>query len=206
MPYCLNCKDGFSEDSTICSNCNVLLAKKLPEEVKQEDADYMDDYEEYSDIMDYEEYTEFMEHINADTPALLCSVSSNAEAVVLESLLRSNNIPVMTKWRNGGDALMIYMAMSSMGADLYVPSKLLDEAMGLLSDNSDNIDEIDPEEEFLKYAKQKKFEISIIARKLFALLILLPIATTLIIILLYYILRPIVIALIVILLYISNSL
>ena len=74
-----------------------------------------------------------MPPITSDTPAFLCSVRDNIEAAIVESLLKSSNIPVMKKWRNGGDIVMLHMAMSSTGVELYVPSKLLEEAKLLLS-------------------------------------------------------------------------
>jgi len=72
-------------------------------------------------------------YVTDDSPALLCTVNNHMEVTFIESLMRSANIPVMKKWRNAGDAAMIYMAVSFTGADLYVPSKLLDKAKELLA-------------------------------------------------------------------------
>ena len=71
--------------------------------------------------------------ITDDTPALLCTVNDHMELAGVESLLRGYGIPMMTKWRNGGDLIMVYMSASYTGADIYVPSKLLEKAKGLLS-------------------------------------------------------------------------
>jgi len=173
MPYCPKCKDEFKEDFTSCHDCNVPLVEKLPE-VDCEDKDNIDDYEEYRDILDYKEYLEFKKQQSADTPAFLCSANSNMEVNILESLLKSNNIPVLVQWRNGGDALMVYMAMSSSGADLYVPSKLLEKAKTLLSNmqvSADTTDSKDEDNDFSEYAKRKNIERSTNAKNLVILLV-----------------------------------
>jgi len=156
MPYCPECKDEFREKFTMCHNCFVPLVEKLPK-TDCEDENNMDDYAEYSDILSYKEYLEFKKQQAADTPVLLCSANSHMEVIMLETLLKSNDIPVLVQWRNGGDALMVYMAMSSSGADLYVPSKLFDKAKEVLSTVQDSTtDTTDSEEKvFSEYAKRK---------------------------------------------------
>jgi len=134
-----------------------------------------DDYANYSDIMSYEEYLAFMEDYSADTPALLCSANSHTEVAMLEAVLKSNNIPVIIKRRNAGDAMMVYMAMSSTQADLYVPSKLLEEAEMLLSDVIDCEEDAEADEDFLEYAEQKNFKRSDNARRFIFVVFFLPI-------------------------------
>ena len=84
--------------------------------------------------------TEQTETTPPDIPAFLCSAANHTEADMIESMLRSSKIPVMKKWRNGGDALMVIMSVSSTGVDLYVPSSLLEEAKTLLFDDTPNDD------------------------------------------------------------------
>lgn len=185
MPFCPKCKDEYYEGFASCNDCDVPLVEKLVEKLPLEDGsgpDDPDDYANYSDIMDYKEYKEFIEQTTADIPALLCSVKDNMEAAVLESLLMSSNIPVMIKWRNAGDAVMLYMATSSTGADMYVPSRLLEDAKVLISAGFNASSELDDsselsdsnetisDEEFLEYAKQKNLERSTKARKLLMVL------------------------------------
>jgi len=74
--------------------------------------------------------------ITDDIPALLCTVNDNTEVAGIESLLRSCDIPVMIKWRHAGDTMIICMAVSSFGADIYVPSKQLERAKDLLAADS----------------------------------------------------------------------
>ena len=116
-----------------------------------------DDYEDYKGILSHEEYLEYKNQTTADTPALLCTVSDNIEALAVESLLRSGNIPVMKKWRTGGDLAIIYMGASSTGADLYVPSKLLENAKELLAAEpvTDETDTPDILNDYSEFAEQK---------------------------------------------------
>ena len=51
---------------------------------------------------------------------------------------------------------MVYMAMSSTQADLYVPSKLLEEAKMLISAEMGGTEDSEPDEEFLEYIEQCK--------------------------------------------------
>lgn len=82
-------------------------------------------------------------YVTDDSPALLCTANNHIEVTFIESIMRANNIPVMKKWRNAGDAAMIYMAVSFTGADIYVPSKLLEKAQELLEPGSDDTNETD---------------------------------------------------------------
>lgn len=160
MPFCPQCKDEFRDGFTTCVDCGQALVTQLPNELPEEkndevdlstyhntddlvddmndftdaETDYTADYEEFKDIMSYNEYMKFMEETTADSPALLCTVDGNIKADILESLLKSHNIPVMKKWKNGGDAIMIYMAASSTDLELYVPSRLLERAKLLTTD------------------------------------------------------------------------
>ena len=90
------------------------------------------------------------EYVIDDAPSYLCFANNHIEVDGIESLLRSDNIPLMRRWRMGGDVEMIYMAVNFSGADLYVPSKLLERAKMLLSDNgiADNADEAEDSETF----------------------------------------------------------
>jgi len=89
----------------------------------------------------------------------------------------------MTRWRYGGDIVMIYTGASSTGADLYVPSKLLEDAKALLLSEpiASETDDFD-DQEFQEYAKQHELEKRAILRKLFVWLILLPLLIALIVI------------------------
>jgi len=144
----------------MCRDCYVPLVEKLPLPQIESKVENDSDYAEYSDILSYKEYVEFKKQQAEDTLALLCFVNSHTEAIMLETLLKSNGIPVLVQWRNGGDALMVYMAISSSGADLYVPSKLLEKANVVLSTvQYGTTDTTDSEEQaFAEYAKRKRLQ------------------------------------------------
>jgi len=137
-----------------------------------------DDYANYRDIMSEKEYEEFMEDYTADTQALLYSAIGHTDAALVDALLKKNNIPAIIKWRDAGDALMVYMAMSSTQADFYVPSKLLEEAETLLFSEMDNLQDAEPDEEFLEYAEQKAAKGRSNAKKIILLVFTLPLAIT----------------------------
>ena len=146
--FCPKCRDEFREGFTHCATCDEALVEALPPMEKR--TRFTDDGIPLDDIMDISVYSEDTEapeafYVTDDSPALLCTVNNNTEVAFVESLMRSNHIPVMKKWRNGGDAVMIYMAVSFTGADIYVPSKLLSKAKTLLEPDMDDTDKIDNE-------------------------------------------------------------
>ena len=108
---------------------------------------------ERTDIIEFE--------VTDDKPALLCRVNNNTELTAVEALLRSYHIPIMKKWHNAGDVAIVYMATSFLGADIFVPSMLLEKARELLAaeaiaDDSDNsLVSIDIDDH-VEYAKLKE--------------------------------------------------
>jgi hypothetical protein len=77
------------------------------------------------------------EEINYDNEALLITVNTGTEADLIESILKANNIPVLKKYKEAGAYLNLYMGMTSFGVDIYVPSKILDEAKKLIESSSE---------------------------------------------------------------------
>ena len=71
----------------------------------------------------------------------MVTVSNNIEAEMIEALLNSLKIPVLKKYREAGDYLKVYMGGTNFGVDLYVPSKLLENAkdciLGMQESNFD---------------------------------------------------------------------
>ncbi|NMA92873.1 MAG: hypothetical protein GX973_07140 [Firmicutes bacterium] len=63
----------------------------------------------------------------------LRGVAGDAEAGVVESLLRAYQIPVLRKYREAGNFLKVCMGMTVLGIDLYVPAGYLEQAELLLS-------------------------------------------------------------------------
>lgn len=70
--------------------------------------------------------------IEFDSEVFLTSVNDNINFSIIEAKLKDNGIPVLKKYRETGGYLSIYMGMTSLGIDLYVPSKLLDQAKAVI--------------------------------------------------------------------------
>ncbi len=62
----------------------------------------------------------------------LIGAADEIEAGIIETLLRSSQIPVLKKYREAGAILQIFMGMTSFGIDLYVPANCLEQAEELL--------------------------------------------------------------------------
>ena len=64
--------------------------------------------------------------------ALLTVASNDIEAGMIESMLSTENIPVLRKQRGAGQYMKIYMGMSTEGVELYVPAESLEKARELI--------------------------------------------------------------------------
>jgi len=60
------------------------------------------------------------------------NVADDQEAVLVESVLGTENIPVQRKYKEAGNYMEVYMGISKYGIDLYVPDDALELAKGLL--------------------------------------------------------------------------
>lgn len=69
---------------------------------------------------------------NSEGWIFLKNVANEQEAVLVESILKTEGIPVRKRHKEAGDYLKVYMGMSQYGIDLYVPENALDLAKGLL--------------------------------------------------------------------------
>ena len=105
MSWCPKCKCEYRTGFTICSDCGCELVEAL-ESTKEEAI---------------EEY---------DTEALLISVRDDFEAKLIESKLTAFGIPSLKKTAgiNG-----IYGFPGNCDIDIYVPSKLLDNAKDIIN-------------------------------------------------------------------------
>ena len=116
MYWCPICKKQYIEGIDVCPDCNG----KLVIEPKVPDGNTSYDHEAY-----------------------LITVSGEMEANIIETLLTSNNIPVLRKYREAGAYLNIYMGNSTAGIDIYIPSEFYNIARELVEQGN----EADPEEE-----------------------------------------------------------
>lgn len=64
---------------------------------------------------------------------LLASAADEAQAIVIESILRANEIPVLRRYAGAGGYLSIYLGMTAFGIELYVPSSDFAYAKSLLA-------------------------------------------------------------------------
>lgn len=108
-----------------------------------------------------------MQGSDYDREAFLTSTGNGIEAQIIETLLNSNGIPVMKKYREAGDYLKIYMGGTNFGVDLYVPSKLLEKAKEIINsdhkfletEQPEGIDESEASKLEAKYIKKRQIMI-----------------------------------------------
>jgi len=105
MSWCPKCKCEYREGFTTCSDCGCKLVEVLEPEKAEE-------------------------IIEEDAPAFLVSVSEDFDAKIIESKLNAFGIPSFKKTDglNG-----IYGFTGTSGIDIYVPSKLLEDARDLIN-------------------------------------------------------------------------
>ena len=134
MAYCQKCKTEYREGYSRCNDCDMDLVENLIEEDVIEES-----LEEHNNAL----ISKFMN----DPPEFLITAVDVIDAELIESFLGTNNIPVLKKFRESGDYLTILMGNSNLGIDMFVPSKLFDEAKILLESKPElNFgQEVDPE-------------------------------------------------------------
>jgi len=111
MPWCPICKAEYIDEGiSKCDDCNVELVDKLS-------------------LFDIEK--DISEN---DKEVLLISVKDEIEYSIIESKLRSYNIPVIKKYRDtGGAYLTIFMGSSPFGIDVFVPPKMFETAKEIIT-------------------------------------------------------------------------
>ncbi|MGH4140623.1 hypothetical protein [Clostridium sp.] len=108
MSWCPKCKCEYREGFTTCSDCGCELVEVL-ESTKDETIG---------------------ENNENDTVVFLISVSQDFDAKIIESKLKAYGIPSLKKCK-GIDGVYGFPGNSEI--DIYVPSKLLDDAKDLIS-------------------------------------------------------------------------
>ncbi|NLM21988.1 MAG: DUF2007 domain-containing protein [Peptococcaceae bacterium] len=73
---------------------------------------------------------------------VLMQAADENEANIVEGLLKSEHIPVIKKYREIGEYLMIYMGMTNLGIDILVPADQVEKAQHVLA-----LDGVDVEED-----------------------------------------------------------
>ena len=113
MPWCPICKTEYREGFHLCSDCGAELVDELEQNVSETDS-------------------------SDDDWCFLLETNNDYEADIIESLLRSSNIPVLRKDRGAGGYLKIYMGLTNLGIALYIPKSRLEEAQILINLNPEN--------------------------------------------------------------------
>lgn len=116
MPWCPNCRYEYRDGFDTCIECDSKLVETI-EPIKIGEIVY-------------------------DKESHLISVADGVEAGYIEAILNANNIPVLKKYRSTGAYLELYLGMSGSGVDIYVPSKLWDQARELLTEQTEASDEL----------------------------------------------------------------
>ncbi|KUO74905.1 MAG: hypothetical protein APF77_06500 [Clostridia bacterium BRH_c25] len=86
--------------------------------------------------------------------AFVRNVANEQEAVLVESVLGTEGIPVQRKHKEAGGYLQVYMGMSRYGIDLFVPEGALELAEGLLNSEVLDMPEETGGEEVIKAAER----------------------------------------------------
>ena len=113
MPWCPVCRTEYVKGYERCTDCGATLVPSLPVENGSAGSRHKAGEE--------------------DQEAFLVSVTTDMEANVIISLLKAYHIPVMKKYLEAGQVLAAVMGASSMGLDLYVPSRALVAARDILA-------------------------------------------------------------------------
>lgn len=102
MPWCGKCEKEYEKGIKRCPACGEKLQRKAPDT------------------------------LDLDEPVWLTTTDDNAMLGMMEEVLNDAGIPTLTKPHDLGEALMAYTGTIQMGADIYVPSKLLERAKEII--------------------------------------------------------------------------
>lgn len=119
MPWCPLCKTEYREGFAFCQDCKADLVDALP-----------------PDTAVPEPINEETQPKAAEPWVFLTSTLDDSEAVIIESLLRSNGIPVMKKHDGVGAVLRVFQVeTTNFPVDLYVRESQYTQARELLGYN-----------------------------------------------------------------------
>ncbi len=113
MPWCPKCKTEYEKGYTVCNDCGSELVEKLPQEAP----------------------------IEYDEQVLLTTVNNDMQASLIESLLTAYKIPVYKRYKEAGAYMEVYMGMSRFGVDIFVPSKLKQQALEIMNSQIEGLSE-----------------------------------------------------------------
>ena len=105
MPWCPKCHTEYVEGFNICTDCHVSLVDDHPALPEQD-----------------------LPSRDLGEPTLLLTVPDSLQADMLLALLAEQQIPTFKKSRGAGGYFNIYMGLTSLGVEIYVPKQLLGQA------------------------------------------------------------------------------
>ena len=118
--YCPNCRSEYREGFTVCSDCNVDLVNRLPNDEKEE-----------------------TEEINV---VKIESTSNEIDAGIIMNLLKNNNIPCFKKSNGAGGYFNIIWGYSVFGEDIYIAERDYQRAREILDCRSEEVESIETDD------------------------------------------------------------
>jgi len=112
MSWCPKCRVEYREGFTICGDCGANLVDQLPPLAVPKNPE-----------------------IRFDTESFLMTAYDEAQASVIESLLRSYDIPTARNYREAGGVVRVFTGKAIWGIDICVPSRKLKAAQKIVKAN-----------------------------------------------------------------------
>ena len=132
MMICPKCKTEYRDGSSICSECGEKLIDCL-------------------------ERSETEKVITDNGPEVfLINAEDDAQANIIESLLRAHDIPVMRKYKGSDGYMSIFSGRTLFGISLYVPQNVFDTALEIIKETHSVSEEDDIEEDLMQDIKARK--------------------------------------------------
>jgi hypothetical protein len=127
MPRCPKCKTEYRNGYVRCIDCNMDLIDQLPLAAE-------------TDKLVEADNDEVNNTFNSDQEAFLISVPDDNQAILVESLLKAYQIPVLKRFTGLGHYFQLYWGFTVFGVDLYVPSQFLIAAKEILENRFEEQD------------------------------------------------------------------
>lgn len=105
MPFCPNCKEEFVDGTATCSDCGAALVGQLPEPEAPEPE---------------------------DEAAFLITAAGKFDTDRIEAALKQAGVPVWKRYLGAGETMHVIMGGTNTDVEIYVPSRLLPQALEAL--------------------------------------------------------------------------
>lgn len=132
LPCCPKCECEYREGFTVCADCGEELVD-----------DWLPDKKNEIDIK--------------SQWVLFFQTNDVREAEIIESILKTSDIPFLIKDRGAGGYLKVYMGMTNMGMDIYVPDSRLNDARELIPPTETIFEDIEEKKIVAKSNKRSTY-------------------------------------------------